>query len=562
MRYVIPAKALLSALILCALVTPPIVTALSTYLFFVPLGLVNTVVGLAFAHAVSGMPFVVINTAASLRSADINLERAAVIHGAHPLWAVLRITLPIISPGIVIGAIFAFVHSAHELLVAMFVLGGVGKPVAVKIWSGVQATSDPTIAAASAILIGLAILTFASAAATQSLAKRRSRLEECHGRSGETDGRRRGLRAPARGADRDPRARAARAAQGPGPRVRRIGAAGKPARACGRRRRPPSRRSPPSCSAASGRSPPSRRSASRSPSRPASRCVYQDPYTFAKLRAMHEAKAMQIDVVSVQGGEIYQAKRMNMIMPLDFSVIDRSVLSERQLRHGNAIGGHTLSHVICYNKKKWPGEHHPKSWADFWDVQKFPGRRVLRREEVWAIEAALKADGVKDSEFYPLDVARAFRSLDRIKPHIKAWYADNSLAQQLMEQEEVDLIAMMNGRATESILNAKAPFEMVWNEAICEGGNQGWLAPVGCPNPKGAMKFLDFVGRPEYQAVFARLLYYAPQNPKAFDLLEPEIAKLMPTYPENEKVAHIINFDWWGDNLPTMQRRFQQWLQS
>ena len=76
--------------------------------------------------------------------------------------------------GIVIGAIFAFVHSAHELLVATFVLGGVGKPVAVKIWSGVQATSDPTIAAASAILIGLAVFTFASAAATQWLAKRRT----------------------------------------------------------------------------------------------------------------------------------------------------------------------------------------------------------------------------------------------------------------------------------------------------------------------------------------------------------------------------------------------------
>jgi putative spermidine/putrescine transport system permease protein len=173
-RHVIPAKALVSSLILGALITPPIVTAISTYLFFVPLGLVNTVAGLACAHAVSGMPFVVINASASLRSADINLERAAVIHGAHPLRAVLRITLPIISPGVIIGAIFAFVHSAHELLVASFVLGGVGKPVAVKIWSGVQATSDPTIAAASTILIGLAVFTFASAAATQSLAKRRT----------------------------------------------------------------------------------------------------------------------------------------------------------------------------------------------------------------------------------------------------------------------------------------------------------------------------------------------------------------------------------------------------
>ena len=82
------------------------------------------------------------------------------------------------------------------------------------------------------------------------------------------------------------------------------------------------------------------------------------------------------------------------------------------------------------------------------------------------VQAALKADGVKDSEFYPLDIARAFRSLDRIKPHVKAWYYDNSQAQQLMEQEEVDIIAMMNGRAIDSILNSKAPFEIVWNEAI------------------------------------------------------------------------------------------------
>jgi putative spermidine/putrescine transport system substrate-binding protein len=289
---------------------------------------------------------------------------------------------------------------------------------------------------------------------------------------------------------------------------------------------------------------------------------YQDPYTFAKLRAMHEARAMQVDVASVQGGEMYQAKRLNMIMPLDFTVIDRSALSARQLRHGNAVGGHALSHVICYNKKKWPGEHHPNSWTDFWNVQKFPGRRVLRREEIWTTEAALKADGVKDSEFYPLDVARAFRSLDRIKPNVKAWYSDNSQAQQMMEQEEVDLIAMMNGRATETILHSKAPFEIVWNEAICEGGSQGWLAPVGCPNPRGAMKFLDIVGRAEFQAVFARLLYYSPQNPRAFDLLAPEVAKLMPTYPDNEKVAHMINFDWWADKLPAMQRRFQQWLQS
>jgi putative spermidine/putrescine transport system substrate-binding protein len=291
--------------------------------------------------------------------------------------------------------------------------------------------------------------------------------------------------------------------------------------------------------------------------------AYQDPYTFAKLQAMHDSGVMQVDVASVEGAEIRRANSMKMIMPLDFDVIDRSQLDPRQLRFGDAIGGHMLSSVIVYNKKKWPGENHPKSWADFWDVDKFPGRRVLRRDLLYyTVDAALKADGAKEEGFYPLDVDRAFRSLDRIKPHIKAWYSDNSLAQQMMEQEEVDLIAMVNGRASQSIIDNKAPFEIVWNEAICEGGNEGWVALAGCPNPKGAMKFLDLVGRPEYQATFARLTYYSPQNSKAFDYIDPELAKILPSYPDNLKVAHIVNSEWWAQHLPEVQRRFEIWLQS
>jgi putative spermidine/putrescine transport system substrate-binding protein len=290
--------------------------------------------------------------------------------------------------------------------------------------------------------------------------------------------------------------------------------------------------------------------------------TYQEPYSWAKVRAMHEANAQQIDVLSGGGAEIVLAGRQNMITPIDWSIVDRSVLSERQLRRPNVIGGYTLSMVVCYNKKKWPGDHHPKSWADFWDVAKFPGRRAVRRTPpVWTVDAALKADGVKDSEFYPINLDRAFRSLDRIKPHVKAWWSDNAQAQQLMEQEEVDLITMMNGRATESINNG-APFEIVWNEGISEGDSNGWLAPIGCPNRIGAMKFLDFVGRPEPQAAFARLLFYAPLNPRAYDLLEPSIARQLPTYPDNERLAHVMDSEWWADNLSQVQRRFERWLQS
>jgi putative spermidine/putrescine transport system substrate-binding protein len=289
---------------------------------------------------------------------------------------------------------------------------------------------------------------------------------------------------------------------------------------------------------------------------------YQEPYSFAKLRAMHEARAQQIDICGLNGTDVYVAGRLKMITPIDWSVVDKSVLDPQQLHHQNVIGCSSQSMNVCYSKKKWPGENHPNSWADFWNVEKFPGRRSLRRDALWTMEAAAKADGVKDDAFYPLDIDRVFRSLDRIKPHIKTWWSDNSQSQQLMEQDEVDLIYMTNGRATQSILDHKAPFEMVWNEAIYSGHSEGWIVPVGCPNPKGGMKFLDIIGRPEYQAVFARLLYYAPQNPKAIPLLDANLAKLMPSYPDNEKVAHTVNYRWWADNIARVQRRFEQWVQS
>lgn len=289
---------------------------------------------------------------------------------------------------------------------------------------------------------------------------------------------------------------------------------------------------------------------------------YQEPYAFAKLRAMHEAKAQQIDVVLLTGNEVIMAERMKLMAPIDWSVVDRSALSAVQLQHPNVVGGESQSMLVCYSKKKWPGADHPNSWADLWNVEKFPGRRSLRRDVVWTIEASLMADGAKEENYYPIDVDRAFRSLDRIKPHVKTWWSDNSLSQQLMEQEEVDLIMMANGRATQSIVDHKAPFEMVWNGALWDGTSQGWIVPVGCPNPKGGMKFLDFVGRAEFQAVFARLLYYAPQNTRAFDFIDPSLAKMLPSYPDNAKLAHRMRYDWWADNQPQVQRRFESWLQS
>ena len=291
---------------------------------------------------------------------------------------------------------------------------------------------------------------------------------------------------------------------------------------------------------------------------------YQEPYNFAKIRTMHQAKAQQIDATLAITEQVLFVVESKMAAPIDWNVVDRSALSPVQLSFPNLIGFVVQSNLLCYSTKKWPGDNHPNSWADFWDVQKFPGRRALRRTQpLQMIEAALLADGVKESEFYPVDLDRAFRKLDQIKPHIKTWWSDNSQAQQLMEQDEIDLIYMANGRASQSIIESKAAFKIIWNQAITEDGRyQGWFVPVGCPNPQGGMKFLDIVGRAETQAVFARMIYYSPQNEKAYGLLPPETLSELPLAPANAKIAHIMNYEWWSKNSVAAQRRFEAWLQG
>jgi putative spermidine/putrescine transport system substrate-binding protein len=290
---------------------------------------------------------------------------------------------------------------------------------------------------------------------------------------------------------------------------------------------------------------------------------YQEPYNFAKIRTMHQAKAQQIDATLAVTDQVLFVVESKMATPIDWNVVDRSALSAVQLSFPNLVGFVVQSNLLCYSKKKWPGAEHPNSWADFWNVEKFPGRRALRRTQpLQMIEAALLADGVKESEFYPVDMDRAFRKLDQIKPHIKTWWSDNSLSQQMMEQDEVDIIYMANGRASQSIIEHKAPFQIIWNQAITEDGRyQGWFVPVGSPNPTGGMKFLDIVGRAETQAVFARMIYYAPQNEKAYDLLPPDVLKELPLAPANKKIAHIMNYEWWSKNSVVAQRRFEAWLQ-
>jgi putative spermidine/putrescine transport system permease protein len=142
------------------MIVPVVVTAVAMYRSALDVGLNGTLLGLCLAHAILAVPFVVINVGISLRGVNENWLRAADGLGANP-WTVFRtVTLPNILPGIVGGAVFSFISSFDEVVVAVFLAGYATKTLPVKIWESIRLEFTPTVAVAATAMIALAVLLF------------------------------------------------------------------------------------------------------------------------------------------------------------------------------------------------------------------------------------------------------------------------------------------------------------------------------------------------------------------------------------------------------------------
>jgi putative spermidine/putrescine transport system permease protein len=154
-----PGKRAVYALVLMPMILPGIITSISAYFFFSEIGLVGSVAGIALGHTVLALPVALIILSATFGGFDIRLEQAAL-----SLAAFRRVTLPLIAPGLVSAAIFAFLSSFDELLMALFLSGPGTQTIPVRIWNAVQFQLDPSVAAVSAILLLVSIVALGLAA--------------------------------------------------------------------------------------------------------------------------------------------------------------------------------------------------------------------------------------------------------------------------------------------------------------------------------------------------------------------------------------------------------------
>ena len=152
-----PGRRLAMGLLISPMVTPVIVSAAGMFFFYTSLGLAQTHIGLILAHAALGTPFVVITVTATLSGFDTNLMRASAGLGAGPWVGFRRVQLPIILPGVVSGALFAFATSFDEVVTVLFMGGVEQRTIPRQMWSGVREEISPAILAVATLLILFAL---------------------------------------------------------------------------------------------------------------------------------------------------------------------------------------------------------------------------------------------------------------------------------------------------------------------------------------------------------------------------------------------------------------------
>ncbi|MGY4627138.1 ABC transporter permease [Bradyrhizobium sp. USDA 4486] len=152
-----PFRTAITGLLIFPMIVPLVITAVGMYFFFADVGLLNSFTGLILAHTTLATPFVVITVTATLKGFDHSLTRAAASLGATPVTAFCKVTLPLILPGINSGALFAFITSFDEVVVALFVAGPEQRTLPKVMFSGIREEISPTITAAATVLILIAV---------------------------------------------------------------------------------------------------------------------------------------------------------------------------------------------------------------------------------------------------------------------------------------------------------------------------------------------------------------------------------------------------------------------
>ena len=282
------------------------------------------------------------------------------------------------------------------------------------------------------------------------------------------------------------------------------------------------------------------------------------------VRAQITAGAVAWDVTEQELPTCETLKREGMLEPLDYSVVDTTGIPE-ELINSHYVGFINFTKVIAYRKDHF-GDNGPQTWADFWDFEKFPGKRGMHGKVNYNLEAALMADGVALEDVYATLATdegqeRAWAKLGEIAPKVTVWYRGGSQSAQLLRDGEVDVIHMGHNRVEsvkESGIAAAYSFDGGTMDIDC------LLVPKGSPNTANAMKLINEIIKPDPQARLAMTMALGPVNTNAFSVgvMSQDEAVNVNTHPMNYPKQLLVDPNFYIGRLDVLTERFDTLIQQ
>ena len=294
----------------------------------------------------------------------------------------------------------------------------------------------------------------------------------------------------------------------------------------------------------------------------------------AEVRSQVDAGAIYWDVVDLELADAVRGCDEGLFEPLDTLILaagaDGSTPTEDYYPETlGECGSGTLfySTVYAYNDQLI-GQLKPETIEDFFDLERFPGRRAMRRSPAANLEFALMADGVPAEEVYRVldteeGIDRAFAKLDTIKDQV-VWWQAGAQPPQMLADGEVVMSTAYNGRIFNAQVLEDQPFVVVWDGQVLDTGQLAIVA--GTPRLEAAQRFIEFASRPASIAGVGRYIAYSPVRRSAEPLISThaetgvEMRPYMPNTPEHTRRALRSDWSWWSENADDMNERFVVWL--
>ena len=276
--------------------------------------------------------------------------------------------------------------------------------------------------------------------------------------------------------------------------------------------------------------------------------ITETPGGYAKIAAQAKSGVITNTVTDGATGDMYRLAAEGLLEPIDWAKLNPEPMFD-EAKNANGFGASYYSTIMAWRADAKA----PQSWADFFDTEKFPGKRALPDYPEFVLPFAAMGGGMSvEDAGKGVDLDLAFKTLEKIKKDT-IWWQSGAQPAQLLKDNEVQYAIAWSGR-------------VLGQEGVSASYNQGmldiswWMVAKGISDEQRDMlyKWMKAQTNAEVQKCLLDFLPYPGPSPELEKIVSPEVLKTFPTSAENKKVQWLINGQWWYDNAKEVEKRWNE----